>query len=104
MLVLVNSHIYIIIIIIQKGVFSSISDGMCSSKTKLPHHGDKYDFQDRLKMHIQGELCHGRYLHIYRTFSNIKGGKLITSYCKANCVDTIIEQDLIWEFTAGYIV
>lgn len=61
--------------------FSDIGDGMSCNKTKCPHNSDRYDFKPALPMHIQGQLAHGRFLHIYRSFHNLSAGSNLANHC-----------------------
>jgi hypothetical protein len=54
---------------------------MSCNKTKCPHNSDRYDFKPALPMHIQGQLAHGRFLHIYRSFHNLSAGSNLANYC-----------------------
>jgi hypothetical protein len=54
---------------------------MSCNKTKCPHNSDRYDFKPALPMHIQGQLAHGRFLHIYRCFHNLSAGSNLANYC-----------------------
>jgi len=62
--------------------YSSISDGMCSSKTKIPSRASNiFEFNPTLPVHIQAELVHGRALHVYRTYHNVHGGSNMATHC-----------------------
>ena len=50
---------------------SIVTDGMAQTHCNLPWLGNLAQFSQCLKQHLQGVLCHGRVLTIYRTFHNI---------------------------------
>jgi hypothetical protein len=55
---------------------SMISDGMAQIHCELPYFGNMHQYSKTIPQHLQGILCHGRSMYIYRTFGNFKGGEI----------------------------
>jgi hypothetical protein len=55
---------------------SMISDGMAQIHCELPYFSNMHQYSKTIPQHLQGILCHGRSMNIYRTFGNFKGGEL----------------------------
>lgn len=53
---------------------STITDGMAKTHTRVPWYANLRDSSEVLNQHLQGVLCHGRFMKIYRTFHNVKCG------------------------------
>ena len=61
--------------------YSAISDGMQQAHCLLPHRGNMVPFPKILPQHIQGVLAHGRNIHIYRTFHNVRHTQNLSIHC-----------------------
>ena len=51
---------------------SLIMDGMAQIHTEIPWCGNCYSFPKKCTQHLQGVYEHGRCIHIFRTFENVK--------------------------------
>jgi hypothetical protein len=54
-------------------VWSLIGDGMAQHHCQLPYLAGLKEL-DKLTQHLQGVLCHGKLMRVYRTFHNINNG------------------------------
>jgi hypothetical protein len=61
--------------------FSSISDGMAQIHSEIPWLKNTLQFSPQLKQHLQGVLCHGRELLVFRSFSNVKKTANLAIHC-----------------------
>ena len=52
-------------------VWSLIGDGMAQNHSQLPYLAAMKD-TDRLPQHLQGVLCHGKMMRVYRTYHNVR--------------------------------
>ena len=59
---------------------STISDGMQQAHCELPYQRNDVKFPGQISTHIQGILCHGRRLLLFRTFPNISNGNKIRKF------------------------
>ena len=53
---------------------SLVSDGMAQHHNQLPYMANQATFSKQLAQHLQGVVCHGRCMFIFRTFHNVKNG------------------------------
>ena len=52
-------------------VWSLIGDGMAQHHCQLPYLAGMKE-TDQLPQHLQGVLCHGKMMRVYRTYHNFK--------------------------------
>jgi hypothetical protein len=53
---------------------SIVSDGMAQHHNQLPYLANQIAFPKPLAQHLQGVVCHGRCMFIFRTFHNVPNG------------------------------
>ena len=63
-----------------EAVWSVIGDGMAQQHCQLPYLAGLKDL-DKLPQHLQGMLCHGKLMRIYRTFHNVKNDSNSAMHC-----------------------
>lgn len=72
---------------------STISDGIAKSHTRVPWLANLKDSKKMLEQHLQGNLSHGRFMRIYRTFNNVKAGCNLAIHCWLMNLERVIEKE-----------
>ncbi len=72
---------------------SLISDGMAQIHCELPWYANNKDVDCKLTQHLQGVLCHGRSLTIYRTFENVRTGTNLAIHSFLSVLDDTLKRE-----------
>ena len=72
---------------------SIVSDGMAQHHNQLPYLANQVSFPKTLPQHLQGVLCHGRKLLMFRTFHTISNGMNVQIHSFLHTLEYIIETE-----------